>query len=328
MRIIDRRSFLVMSAGGLTSQAALAQTSTGRTYQPAVPSTNEFLVNPGFTARYDSAAQQMSQAVPWAFFPASEAGSADLLSPQSFSIDQLEAWAAQQAANCCTPGANVTTSGTDPFDVFMKLPLTGTPAVSDIQRTALGSIADGVALDLTLDFFSPAAGNASLSQPSFSSVGGLPMVDLPDSSALLTQPGTVAQPSANPAPPHIELFGWRLQFRGPETHPLGSCVSAPVTHFNVEIFQAIGGGRYKYAANFHLGTYRDAGRRCFVLYNNVRPVVCWKTCSPSINDLAGMFRWMLAAAAAVLLVAIAAWIIAAIAEAAAALIFAPLLLLA
>jgi hypothetical protein len=109
---------------------------------------------------------------------------------------------------------------------------------------------------------------------------------------------------------------------------LGRCVSAPVTHFNVDIFQAMGGGRYQYAANFHLGTYRSGGSRCFVLYNNIRPVVCWKTCGPTMGDLAGMFRWMLTAAAAVLVVAIAAWIVASIAEAAAALAFAPLLLLA
>lgn len=113
-------------------------------------------------------------------------------------------------------------------------------------------------------------------------------------------------------PPSVTMFGWKLQFRGPETHPLGSCVSSNVTHFHVEVFRQNSRGRWDYILNVHLGAYRSSGRRCFVLYNNTRPYVCWKVCSPTWNQLKQMFVWILIAAAVIAGVVLAAWIISAI----------------
>ena len=128
-------------------------------------------------------------------------------------------------------------------------------------------------------------------------------------------------------PPSVTMFGWKLQFRGPETHPLGSCVSSNVTHFHVEVFRQNSRGRWDYILNVHLGAYRSSGRRCFVLYNNTRPYVCWKVCSPTWNQLKQMFVWILIAAAVIAGVVLAAWIISAIASAAATVAWPALLLL-
>lgn len=40
-------------------------------------------------------------------------------------------------------------------------------------------------------------------------------------------------------------------FRGPETHPLKPG-GQPVTHYNVEVHEAAGNGRFKKAENTHL----------------------------------------------------------------------------
>lgn len=79
--------------------------------------------------------------------------------------------------------------------------------------------------------------------------------------------------------------------------------------------------------NFHIGAYRDAWRRCFVLWNNYRPVVCWKTCLPTRDELERMLRWAIAVAALLAGVMLAAWIIAIIANVAATALLVPLLLL-
>ena len=127
MKVIDRRSFLVAGAVGLGASApALAQSSTARIYQPSVPSTFRFLVQPGMTARYNSTTRQTSQVVPWAFFPSSEANITNLFPPQFYSVEQLEAWAEQRGANCCTAGSNAMGTSTDPIDVLTTLPFIGT----------------------------------------------------------------------------------------------------------------------------------------------------------------------------------------------------------
>jgi hypothetical protein len=326
MKVIDRRNFLVTGAGALSAAGALAQSSSSHIYRPAVPSAYEFLVMPGMTARYNSATQQTSQVVPWALLTNSDADLANFSQPQSHTVDELEAWVSQRSDSCCTQNSNIIATSAGPIDTLVTTPVIGTPATSDIQSAIVGNLADGNAVDLTMDFLTY-AGDGSAPQFSFNYIGGIPLLEGADSAARLQIPKSLPQPATS-APPSVELFGWRLQFRGPETHPLGSCVSAAVNHFHVELFQAIGNGRYNYAANFHLGTYRSGSQRCFVLYNNIRPVVCWKTCGPTIGDLVSMFRWMLTAAAAVLAVAIAAWIVISIAEAAASVAFVPLLLLA
>jgi hypothetical protein len=91
--------------------------------------------------------------------------------------------------------------------------------------------------------------------------------------------GTIATPMPAQAalPPHVMIGKWRIQFRADRPHSLGGCVSQPVSHFHVELFQLIGSGRWKYLSNFHVGSYRSTGR-CFVIWNNYRPALCLRSC--------------------------------------------------
>jgi len=80
-------------------------------------------------------------------------------------------------------------------------------------------------------------------------------------------------------PPNINLFGFKVQFRWGDYHPLGTCVRQPVSHFHVELFQTTGGGRFKYLANLHVGSYRQSGSRCLVVYNADQPPLCLRSCN-------------------------------------------------
>lgn len=124
----------------------------------------------------------------------------------------------------------------------------------------------------------------------------------------------------------VELYGWRFQIRGFDYHNLGSCVRRPLKHFNIEVFRNIGGGRYRYVLNVHLGKYYEGGRACFVLWES-RYGVCWRLCSPTWNNLVTLLYWLLLFAAAVLAIYIAWWIALAIARILAGLMFAPLVAL-
>src|SRR5215472_8999691 len=123
----------------MTMLDQLTLASSGRMYELAVPSSCEFLVQRGLTARYNSSTGQISQVVPWAFYGTSEGSAADLLTPRSYSVERLEAWAEQKGGNCRTVGSNGAANGGDPIDAFMKVPLIGTAAVGDIQSAAIGS---------------------------------------------------------------------------------------------------------------------------------------------------------------------------------------------
>jgi len=76
-----------------------------------------------------------------------------------------------------------------------------------------------------------------------------------------------------------------VRIHGPETHPLGSCIRSPVTHYNVVI------KRYSWTpdpnawANLHIGTYYSSGRKCFVFYDSQHPWICWGLCGPSWTSL-------------------------------------------
>jgi len=88
-------------------------------------------------------------------------------------------------------------------------------------------------------------------------------------------------PPKNPTPVHFNIENFRVQFRGPDVHPLGACVQQPVRHYNAEIMVKIPAtGRYQYVANWHLGKYLSGGRTCYVFWNNVNGS-CQKTCNGS-----------------------------------------------
>lgn len=138
------------------------------------------------------------------------------------------------------------------------------------------------------------------------------------------------RPEAEPGFTSPAVSGWRIQYRGVETHPLPSCVGAgiPVTHIHLEVThnEPLGSKYWPVKSTLHLGTYRSAGKRCFVLYLD-SPRICMKACSPTWNDLYGMLATALYTSAAVAGVAIAGWVVASIAAAGASALYIPLLLL-
>lgn len=157
----------------------------------------------------------------------------------------------------------------DVFESAMNVPIVGLPNMSDLIGKTITTIADGALLDLSLDFLY----NSRLEQ---AHKIYLPLVQLHKFQQGVTiatiepprlETGANLIAAAPPPPPSVTMFGWKLQFREPETHPLGSCVSQNVTHFHVEVFRQNSRGRWDYILNVHLGAYRSGGQRCFVLFN-------------------------------------------------------------
>lgn len=124
-----------------------------------------------------------------------------------------------------------------------------------------------------------------------------------------------------------ELGGWAIQVRGPESHTLGTCVRSRVRHYNFEVFRRNHSGRWDYVVNMHIGTYWSWGRKCFVMWDNWHPWVCWKVCGPSRGNLEEMLRWMLYLAAAIIAVAIAWWVVSWLAASVGGAMFFPMLAL-
>jgi hypothetical protein len=339
MNEFNRRDFMKLGVGslaGLTSGQLLSLASQA---QPgivgAAQSTAElngtFLFDQQLISQVDVQANRVLESVYWGIPVEYETLLPKLASPLSVNLNELEAWVAAKCNDetCVTPETIITPNPDwGIFETAMNVPVAGVPNISDLIGKTMTTIMDGAPLDLSLDFlynsqleqgqkiYLPIIQNGVAQQETT-----ITTISPPD---LITGANQIAA-----APPNITMYGWKLQFRGPETHPLGSCVSQPVTHFNVEVFRQNSKGRWNYIFNAHLGAYRSGGRRCFVLWNNVRPyVVCWKICSPTSNQLKEMFKWILIAAAAIAAVALAAWIISLIASAAAAVTFPALLLLA
>lgn len=95
-------------------------------------------------------------------------------------------------------------------------------------------------------------------------------------------PAAQAAPTVPPkpsAPRHFNIKDFRVQFRGPDVHPLGACVRQPVRHYNAEIMVRVPAtGRFQYVANWHIGKYMQGTQTCYVLWNNINHT-CQKTCS-------------------------------------------------
>lgn len=66
-------------------------------------------------------------------------------------------------------------------------------------------------------------------------------------------PAVQAAPTVPPKPKgpvHFNIKDFRVQFRGPDVHPLGACVRQPVQHYNVEVMVRVPAtGRFQYVAN-------------------------------------------------------------------------------
>jgi len=259
---------------------------------------------------------------------------ADAWKMANFSLERLERWVTDYCAACEAPepignvlsSADISASSVKPIPAIM-MPLAGLPNTYDLVGQIDEVLKRGEQVDMSLNFFyepqfEAIVGTASTMASSF---------PVQDNADILAVPSGVLLGGDDffiDAPPSVTLHGWRLQFRGPDNHPLGSCVTQFVKHYNIELFRRQSNGSYKYVTNLHIGAYRSGGRRCFVLWNNLRPVVCWKICSPTWEQLKQMLSWVLIAAAAIVGIALAAWVIAAIASAASSALWLPLLALA
>lgn len=337
MNEISRRDFVKLAGGGL---AGLATSQLARQIQPsdvqanmgAITTANGTLVlDERIISHIDAQTGRVFESTLWGIPSQYESVLDKMSSPISMGLSELEEWAATGCNGVCDISGNMTVP--DPswpvFETMMNVPVVGLPSMTDLNGELITSIVDGMQIDLSLD---------SLYDPRFERVyqTHLPLVrsdiSLPGSTiSTIEQPDVLTGTgllSPTGAPPSITLYGWKLQFRGPETHPLGSCVTQPVKHFHVEVFRQGSNQRWSYLLNVHLGAYRSGGQRCFVLFNNTNPRVCWKICSPTRDQLTQFFKWVLIAAAVVAGVVLAAWLVSAIASAAATVIYAPLLLLA
>jgi hypothetical protein len=239
--------------------------------------------------------------------------------PSEDEVDEF----ANEASLDVVPSAITRGITNDPFSALMGIRLSGVPDVLDIAGAALDAVLDDAELELNLEFFHEDPSRSDLPPRVVSTRTGLPVEEAEES----------AVTRANPKPPGVKLFGWSFRFRPVHSHPLGSCVKTPieVKHFHIDVQHRRPNGSYRKVMDVHLGTYRQSGKRCFVMYENElldkkgRPKnTCWKRCSPTLSDLVEMLAWVIAAAAVVAGVAVAGWTLAAIAAAVAAVLFVPL----
>lgn len=82
-------------------------------------------------------------------------------------------------------------------------------------------------------------------------------------------------------------LGWQFgsfyaHYRGggadTDTHPLKPCVSAPVTHVHLTIKKSQSTPDSEAYAKLHFGRYESGGKSCYVVFDNLHPWVCLKTC--------------------------------------------------
>ncbi len=87
-------------------------------------------------------------------------------------------------------------------------------------------------------------------------------------------------PTVPPKPTHFYVKDLRLQFRGPDVHPLGACERSPVRHFQVGgFYRNPATGRHTYLFNWHIGSHKNtANKTCYILWNS-EGGTCLKTCN-------------------------------------------------
>jgi len=320
----DRRNFLrfvgIASVTGFANGCGSQSSAQDNSGAPKTTQTldHTFLVDPGVTHEIESASGEVVRESFWTVPKEMEIALPMLTRSFVPNLRDVQDFADNTALGQ-TPLVIARGVAADPFTALMGTALSGVPNVMHIAGNAGLAVVDRADLDLSLAFFHSAIGQSFAPFTCSTDVMlGLPVQKIEKQARLLT----------NAPPPGITLYGWKLQFRGPDKpHPLGTCVSTPVTHFNVDVHHQEPNGSFTPVLNFHLGTYRDGSRRCFVLWENIQLNVCWRICSPTQQDLVQMAKYMLVAAAALAAVAIAGWIIAAIAEAVALASYIPLLLL-
>jgi hypothetical protein len=274
------------------------------------------LIEPGVISMADSAGV-IGRRTPWALSVDAEPYLDSILTPIVPSIDAVMAWAELNGTSAVSPVLDPTTSA---MDAITRFPILGGDPNADFSAQLMEAIRLGSTASMTFFAFeNGSAPNGLINR------GPIPILD----DRPLVRHSRV-QADAAPSWTSKAVAGWRLQYRGWETHAIDNCPGPgiPVRHCHLEVCrnEPLGSSRWPVKSTLHLGTYRQAGRKCFLLYLN-KPRVCLRPCSPSSNDLYNMFVTALYVAAAVAGAAIAAWVVASMASAAAAAMYLPLLLL-
>jgi hypothetical protein len=325
---LARRDFLRIGTLG-TAAAALGTTAfggVGSLIREAPPSfriglgadaaTSTLLLEPGIMS-----AAQVSGAIthrtPWALPVDAEPFIDRLMVPIVPDVDAIAAWSSNDL-RADTIDARDTTTST--LSTIARFPILGGESNIDFSSQVIDAMRSDSQVQMTFFAFDNAiAPNSVINR------GPIPILD----DRPLVSPSRIRTEAA-PSWTSKAVSGWRLQYRGQETHPLPSCVGAGINvkHIHLEVChnEPLGSSRWPVKSTLHLGTYRLAGRRCFVLYLD-RPRVCIRPCNPTMNDLYQILVTALYVAAGIAALAIAGWIVASIASAAASALYLPLLLL-
>jgi hypothetical protein len=321
---VDRRDFLRIGTFG-TAAAALGTTLAAGTIlrddgsfrfadrTPGEPAEATLLLEPGIMT-LSAPSGAVLRRTPWAL-PVDAEPYFDIFTTATVpNADSIERWSTRS-------GNDDPASAADPLSIITRFPLLGGEPCTEIAAQMIDAMRTGS--DASLTFF---AFDNDTAPRTIINRGPLPVID----DRPLTSPSRI-RPDAAPGFTSPAIAGWRIQYRGVETHPLPSCVGAgiPVTHVHLEIAhnEPAGSKYWPIKLTAHLGTYRSSGKRCFVLYIDTPRKICIKVCSPTWNDLYGMLSTAIYAAAAAAGVAIAGWVVASIAAAGASAMYVPLLLL-
>jgi hypothetical protein len=317
MNTVDRRLFLRTGIAGTTAVAFGGMSALGREREDRLPREGSelrqyhesLIVEPGLLTRStEGAAGQRSL---WAFPSEAESLFSMLIEPFTPDFADAETWANINGEGLRQVGPGLTGAMLDAIAMYPPLGASVSPEVVLRSSEVLTSVDPSV---FTLDFL-PQLDDANPSR--VIETQGLPLLGASASRGISGDVYTIAQ-----------MFGWRLQYRPPHVHSLGSCERSQVNHIHLEIMRQDPNSpkRWPQVMTLHLGVYRSSGRKCLVLYNSPKPNVCWKVCQPTWNDLQRMLAWALVAAAAIAGVVLAGWAIAAISGAAASALYVPVLI--
>lgn len=302
---IDRRQLLLSGAAGLAglsipglrASAQEPNEGVGTPSDDVVGLQANYIIQPGLISRVESG-DRITLSAPWAI-PESYSDSISVLQkPVIPKMAALSNW----ANGTENERGGISFGEALLLDDAIKLPILGGLPMTNLLGDALGAISDGKSISLSLSFESP----GRLPSRSLKMISGLPtVVTKPAPTSDPDVDGTLGEKKTFPVP----FTKWQFTIKGPHEASMGQCVKEKVPHYNLYIQRAIPNrpGRYENVKNFHLGTYRSGGKRCFVLWNNIKPeIICWKKCSPKSSDLKEMLVWALLVAAAIVGVSVSA----------------------
>jgi hypothetical protein len=315
MSSVDRRLFMRSGIAG-TAAVALGVDAFGREREDRLPRERRevlqyheaLIVEPGLLTRSLDTHREQSL---WAFPSEAESALPILLDTFAPDLADAETWANVNGDGLRQIGPGLTGAMLDALAAYPPVGANVSPEVVLHTTEVLTASENSV---FTLDFLPRLDG---IQRGRIIESEGLPLLAKPSARVVSDNYRTVAQ-----------MYGWRLQYRPPHVHSLGSCERAQVNHIHLEIMRQDprNPARWPQVMTLHLGVYRSGGRKCLVLYNSPKPNVCWKVCSPTWDDLQRMLAWALVAAAAVAGVVLAGWIVAAMSGAAASALYVPVLI--